>query len=493
MLRQFACLLLVCCAFASFGDEASTSERFESIKNDPLLLRRFLEQMPKGGDLHNHLSGTVYAETYVRLGAADGLCIDTKKLAYATCDAASRTQVPASKALSDSSLYTQMLDAMSMRQFRAVAESGHDHFFATFGRFSAVSSRHVPEMLTEVVARFARENVDYVESLFGQDLGKARELGKQLKPGASFAEMRNALLSGGAPAVVAASRRTIDDAEAYLRKELGCDGGSPRRGCQSTIRYLFETHRAFPREQLFAELVVGFELARADPRVVGLNVVQPEDSYASMTNFDELMRMFVFLRPLYPGVRVSTHAGELASGLVPPEGMQHHIRDSVMLARAERIGHGVDIARETNALELLRTMARRPVAVEVCLTSNDVILGVTGKQHPLRMYLQSGVPVVLATDDAGVSRGDMTAEWQRAVEEHGVAYADLKRFARNSIEYSFLEGAGLWTNRRFDEFVEPCARAASDECKAFLDKNAKARVQMQLERRLHEFERSDLQ
>jgi adenosine deaminase len=480
-------------AFSAFADEAATVERFERLREDPLLLRRFLEQMPKGGDLHNHLSGAAYAETYIRLGASDGLCVDTVRLAYTKCDPAVTTQVPASKALTDSGLYTRVLDALSMRQFRAIAESGHDHFFATFGKFSAVSSAHVPELLTEVVSRLAYENVDYLESLFGQDRGAARLLGRSFEAGTPFAEMRNALLqSGGAANVVSASRKTIDAAEAHLRTSLGCGTANAQQGCDSTVRYLFETHRAFPREQLFAELLVGFELARVDSRVVGLNVVQPEDSYGSMSQFQELMRMFAYLRPLYPGVRISTHAGELAPGLVPPEGMHNHIRNSVLVANAERIGHGVDIARETDALELLRTMAARPVAVEVCLTSNDVILGVTGKQHPLRLYLRSDVPVVLGTDDPGVARTDMTTEWQRAVEEHGVSYAELKRLARNSLEFSFLEGASLWSSPGYQSYAAACTEPRADACRSYLDANAKARVQMRLEQRLREFEESEL-
>lgn len=493
---MFRVALALLFSFALFADEASTAARLEALRQDPLLLRRFLEQMPKGGDLHNHLSGTVYGETYLRLGAADGLCIDTQRLSFVACDAESKTQVPASQALRDSALYTKTLDALSMRQFRAAdksnPESGHDHFFATFGRFSAVSRNHIPEMLSEVVARFARENVDYVESLFGQDNGAARELGKQLTPGASFEEMRAALLQGGASDVVKLSRETIDAAEARLRDDLACAGASPKTGCESTVRYLFETHRAFAREQLFAELVVGFELAKADPRVVGVNVVQPEDSYASMTTFDELMRMFAYLRPLYPNVRVSAHAGELAGGLVPPEGMQNHVRDTVLIAKAERIGHGVDIAYETDMMALLRTMAQKPVAVEICLTSNDVILGVKGRQHPLRLYMRKDVPVMLATDDPGVSRNDMTTEWQRAVEEHGVTYRDLKRFARNSIEYSFLEGASLWADRDYRKRNAACAREDAESCRTFLAASAKARVQMRLERRLREFENGEL-
>ena len=491
-MKRCLALLLVVPMFAigAMADE----DLFESVRHDPLLLRRFLEQMPKGGDLHNHLSGTVYGESYIRWAATDGLCIDTQRLAYTACGADSKTQVPASKALTDPNLYTSILDALSMRQFRGTDESGHDHFFATFGKFSAATYNRLPDMLTEVVSRFASENVDYVESLFGQDLGAARELGKTLKPGMSFEAMRDALLKGGAPGVVKQSRANIDAAEAGLRRTLKCGTDGAQPGCESTVRYLFETHRAFPREQLFAELLVGFELATADSRVVGLNVVQPEDWYASMSGFEELMQMFAYLRPLYPNVRISTHAGELAPGLVPPEGMRNHVRDSVRIAKAERIGHGVDIAREHDALALLRHMSERPVAVEICLTSNDVILGVTGRNHPLDLYLRSGVPVVLATDDPGVSRGDMTTEWQRAVEEHGLSYEDLKWLARNSIEYSFLEGASLWADRGYEAYAGPCEEDEDAQlCRAFLDANAKARVQMRLERRLREFESRELQ
>jgi len=474
--RVIALFAFACVAFA---DERSAAKRLEQIRHDPPMLRRFLEQMPKGGDLHNHLSGTVYAETYIELAAADGLCIDTTRLAYAQCS--NDVTTPASKALSDADLYQRMLDAMSMRQFRAIHDSGRDHFFGAFGKFSAVARRHPPEMLTEVVARFARENVDYVETLFAPDLSGARELGKQFEPGTPFGDMRSALLKNGAPQVVSASRTTIDNAESHLRNTLKCGTPDAQKGCGSTVRYLFEAHRAFPREQLFAELLVGFELASVDSRVVGLNIVQPEDLRGSMTQFDELMKMFAYLRPLYPKVRVSAHAGELANGIVPPEGMQSHIRDSVMIANAERIGHGVDIAYERDALDLLRTMAKRPVAVEVCLTSNDVILGVSGKQHPIRMYMNAGVPVVLATDDAGVSRSDMTNEWMRAVQEHGVTYADLKRFARNSLELSFLEGASLWADRTYTK------RTCTTDCTS-----AKQRAQLRLEEGLRAFENGAL-
>jgi adenosine deaminase len=218
-----------------------------------------------------------------------------------------------------------------------------------------------------------------------------------------------------------------------------------------------------------------------------VNPVMPEDAWPSMYNFNDQMAMFAYLRPLYPKVRLSTHAGELAPGLVPPEGLRNHIRDSVMIAKAERIGHGVDIARETGMPELLRTMSERGIAVEICLTSNDYILGITGRNHPLRLYMRNDVPVVLATDDPGVSRGDLTTEFQRAVEEHNLGYADLKRLARNSLQYSFLEGESLWTNSKYEARVAACTTAGKS-CDAFLAKNAKAHEQWRLEQRLHDFE-----
>jgi adenosine deaminase len=259
-------------------------------------------------------------------------------------------------------------------------------------------------------------------------------------------------------------------------------------GCDSTVRYLYELHRGVPLDQLFVEMIVGYELASADPRVVGLNPVMPEDSYISMHDFDAQMKMFAFFHQVYPRIHLTTHAGELWPGFVEPEGLRYHIRDSVTVASAERIGHGVDLTYEDDAQGLLKIMSSRHVAVEVCLTSNDVILGVSGKNHPLRYYLAAGVPVALATDDPGVSRDDMTNQYMRAVQDQGLDYVTLKRLARNSLEYSFAEGESLWVGHDYSKMNAVCADAASSTCKTFLAANTKARVEWRLEQRLREFE-----
>jgi len=78
--------------------------------------------------------------------------------------------------------------------------------------------------------------------------------------------------------------------------------------------------------------------------------------------------------------------------------------------------------------------------VEISLTSNDVILGVSGKDHPFPLYRLFGVPVALSSDDEGVSRTDITHEYVRAVQTYDLRYADLKRMVRTSLEHSFLRG-----------------------------------------------------
>jgi adenosine deaminase len=207
------------------------------------------------------------------------------------------------------------------------------------------------------------------------------------------------------------------------------------------------------------------------------------------------MHMMDYLHSVYPRVHITLHAGELAPGIVPPEGTAFHIREAVGLGHAERIGHGVDVMHETDPHALLREMANRHVMVEVNLTSNDVILGIVPPFHPLPLYREAHVPVALSTDDEGVSRIDLTHEYVRAALEYHLGYLDLKNMARTSIEHSFLPGESLW--EKPDVFTRTKAACAGQKlgsesptatCTAFLKANQKAAQQWELERRFAAFE-----
>ena len=185
--------------------------------------------------------------------------------------------------------------------------------------------------------------------------------------------------------------------------------------------------RAGPPQEVFAQILAGLDLQATEPRVVGVNLVQPEDAPVAVRDFSLQMDMLDFLRPLYPAAHISLHAGELSDGMVPPDVLRFHIRESVRKGHAARIGHGADAMLEDDPYSLMRELASKKVLVEIALTSNDAILGVKGARHPLRTYLQYGVPVALTTDDYGVARSSHTLEWLKAAQEQGLDYLTMKR------------------------------------------------------------------
>jgi adenosine deaminase len=486
-------------------NENRTARALELARANPLELHAFLEKMPKGGDLHNHLVGAVYAETWIREAAEDNLCVDRANLSFAKPSAdqhlCAANQVSASTAFQDQHLYDALVDAFSMRAFLPTpGVSGHDHFFDSFDLFAGESTNptHIGEWLDEVATRAASQNEQYLELMHTPDFSHAIAVAKEAGWNYDLAQLRTALLSHGLREDIAAASASLDQAEAVRKQREHCGEKGEAAACRVQIRYIYQILRGYPKEQVFAQTLLGFETISADPRFVGINFVMPEDGYISMTDYTLHMRIVGFLHGVYPKVHISLHAGEIAPGLVPPEGLCCHIHQAVEYAHAERIGHGVDVMYEQNPQTLLQEMAALHVMVEINLTSNDVILGIRGKDDPLPTYRKAGVPVALSTDDEGVSRIDLTHEFVRAVQTYDLRYSDLKQMVRASIEHSFLPGASLWNAP--DVFAHPVAACASNRvgaenpsaaCSAFLKSSEKAQQQWELERRFRMFEASN--
>lgn len=440
-------------AKAAEAAQAATARVFATLRTQHDRLQTFLHEMPKGGDLHVHLSGAVYAESYFRWAGDAGLCLVTASMSLdqPPCDVPAG-RPPVSSVSSDPALYGQLIDAWSMRNWRDgnVARSGRNHFFSTFARFNLATSR-VGDMLAEVVERAAAEHVSYLELMLATDGGAAAMRGANAGWDPDFRRMRDRLVANGFSAVLAEARTRLDQAETRERDALRCGTSNAAAGCAVTVRYISQVYRAGAPEQVFAQMLAGFEIAAADPRVVSLNLVAPEDDPVAIRDFSTHMHMLEFLQARYPAVRVTLHAGELAPGLVPASVMRSHIRDSIRTGHARRIGHGVDVMQETNPQALLRELASRRILIEIALSSNDLILGISGKTHPLTTYLKYGVPVAIATDDPGVARSSHTQEFLKAVEEQDLDYATIKRMVRNSLEYAF---ADRQTKRRLQSELE---------------------------------------
>jgi adenosine deaminase len=490
------------------SSEARAARAFDAARSNPLELRAFLYRMPKGADLHYHLTGGVYAESWIRAGAEDHLCVNLSALAFVKPAAPSDHsaaqprcgpgEVPAAQAYADPHLYDALIDSFSMRSFvPSAGTSGHDHFFDTFAKFSGTDPRHIPEWIDQAASRAAAQNEQYLELMETPDFSHAARLATDLGWNSNLEQFREDLLAHGLRNDVAAASAHFDQAAAARKKLEHC--GEPDRApaCQVKVRFLYQVLRGLPKQIVFAQALLAFQVASQDPRVVGINLVMPEDGYISMQDYALHMKIVGFLHSVYPRVPISLHAGELAPGLVPYEGLCCHIRLAVEVAHAERIGHGVDVMYEERPYDLLREMAAKHVMVEINLTSNDVILGIKGNQHPFPLYRKFHVPVALSTDDEGVSRIDLTHEFVRAVESYHLSYSDLKQLVRTSLEHSFLPGASLW--RAEDDFRRPVAACSKDalgaekpsaSCAAFLQASEKARQQWELERRFRIFEAS---
>ncbi|MEO6773173.1 MAG: adenosine deaminase [Kofleriaceae bacterium] len=487
--------------------EQQAADQFDTVLGDPDALATFLTAMPKGGDLHNHLTGAVYAESYLAWGASDGDCVNSSShsaVAHSQCSA-TNLAMPAS-----GSFFDAIVGAWSMQGFVAGSENGHDHFFATFGKYGLVAGAHRDQTLGDVATRAAANNDYYVETMF--NLAKnTGSLASSVSSGTVTAADLPALYTAittnsGFAAAITSDAATIASARTGYRNALGCDELTTPPACDVDVRFIAQVSRTGAAAQIFGQLIGAFEIAKQTDQLVAANLSSPEDDSASITNYNLHMAMLDFLHQQYATtspLHVTLHAGELSPVYLPTGSTANtfHIRAAVETGHAERIGHGLDLESETDPAGLLAEMAAQRVLVEVCLSSNVQILGISGANHPLATYLAAGVPVALATDDQGVSRSSIAGEFVRAALDQHLAYRELKTLARNSLEHAFLPGASLWTAPGAAPFtaVDACAPTATmalgdptnATCAAYLATSARASAQWDLEHRFLAFERAE--
>ena len=486
-LSVFTCHTLV-------ADESSAAKAFDALKSSPPQLRHFLLHMPKGADLHNHLAGAIYAESFIKWAAEDGKCVDltTHQITRAPCDV-EENRPPVSHIENDADIVNKIIDGFSTRNYNRRPISGHNQFFATFARFSAAAVGREGDMIAEAAIRAAAQNIGYLELMQSEGMVAAMILAAQLDLSQSVTQLRN---NPELEKLVANTLKKLDDIEFKQRQVMGCKDNSDNPGCHVTVRYLAQVIRTLPPNQVYAQTLLAAMLINADKRYVGLNFVAPEDHPVTLRDHSQQMHFIAAATEFLPEEKrlISLHAGELTMGLVAPEHLGKHIREAIEIAGAKRIGHGIDITYDPNFPELMRRMSAQNIAVEINLTSNDVILGVTGPDHPLPTYRKYGVPVTLNTDDEGVSRIDLTHEYQRLVATYGLSYPELKKISRNGLAYSFLSGTSLFTLPVTGKVVKECkrtqpgAQSPDETCANFLNSSDKAEHQWQLEARFKSFE-----
>ncbi len=466
--------------------QATIVETFNKIKSDPNALYVFFKKMPKGGELHYHLAGGAYPEAMLEVASTKNYCLQIPgyqvRAENKKCSGISMASLE-----NDAESYNQTLRSWSFQNFIPTrGESANDHFFASFFKFGLIISENRVKLLADVIKRAAAQNVHYMEIMISPD-SQALSMAGLPKDLENFERYKQKLLSNPAfNQEVDFIKNTSDDLLRKTRQQMNCKPGSRRAVCTVDVKFIYYVIREQPLEKVFTQALLGFSAAANSVSLIGVNLVAPEAGHYSLRDYHRQMKIFEYMHKTFPAVHIALHAGELTNNLVAPNDLSFHISSALSVGHAQRIGHGVSIATEKNAEKTLAYMAKNKVAVEINLTSNELLLGVKGSAHPLNFYLQHRVPVVLSTDDEGILRTDLTSEYVKAVMVHKLDYPTIKKINRNALSYSFLPGKSLW---RGGKPQKPCIDLRSTTCIQFVASNEKARLERDLELKLQQFER----
>lgn len=503
-------------------------EYFDLIRTADPAFVKLVTRFPKGGDIHNHLSGSVMPEDYIDLGIRDSDCYGPAPDKPGMYEIRPNSGAPGGCRPDDLPLVGataeerhKLVKSLSMYQFDySDIQSGHDQFFAVFGRLGAVSNpdRNVPSMLVKMLQQADADNVSYVETMVSfrsAEVGNLSTLlNRQFPDPSLFTDSRNYpgmydfLLRNGLKETVAAAQQDISRDADRTKALLHCGNPGQDRACDVAVAFQAAMNRNSSQKdgsadlpKMFTQAAFTFLLSRSDPRVVGVNLVSGEDMPVSMGYFTDQMQFISYFHERFPDVNIALHAGEITPCFVGAynPALKGHLAGSIK-AGAKRLGHAVsfEYLNETDRAEVADLMKKNATLVEIPFTSNAQILGVAGDQHPFPVYFRKyGIPAAFATDDEGVSHANYTDEWVYAFMKYGLTYDEAVRLARFSIQYSFLPGAPLWKDAATAAIADPCTGVppggpvpAGSSCAAFLQGSKKAEAQWEYETKLARFDRA---
>jgi adenosine deaminase len=446
-------ITLFCFFIAQIGFSQTAENYLDKNRNNEALLTAFFQQMPKGGDLHHHFSGSIYAEPLLERAIAEDFYLNLETMDVSKTKPAKGNWQTFSSLKNEGKLAfyeQQVMQTWSAKDYNGVSVPSDDLFFDSFQKFEPTIQGHFAEGMLELKKRAIAENVSYIETQLStipcdMNVSDLTDFNSKLRQAASQRDEKAVLK------LLDKLYKSIQkkDAKKYasdfntnfiakLHKDLKIDDD------KFTMRYQNFVLRFMNPVDLFKNLTIAFISANDNKLVAGVNIVSPEHGENSMKDYWLHMLMFKYCHSKYPEVKYTLHAGELTLGLVQPEDLTWHINDAIYVAGANRIGHGVDIAYEANSYDLLRYMAKNNIPIEINLTSNEFILKVKENRHPFTLYKEFNVRIVISTDDAGILRTNMTEQYVLLAKRYpDVSYATIKQYVYNSINYSFIQDAAV--------------------------------------------------
>jgi adenosine deaminase len=441
-------ITLFCIFITQIGFSQSAERYLEKIRNNEALLTAFFQQMPKGGDLHHHFSGSVYAEPLLERAIAEDFYLNLETMAVSKTKPSNGNWENFSSLKNKGKLEyyeQQIMQTWSVKDYNGSVPSD-DQFFDSFMKFEPTIQGHFAEGMLELKKRAIAENVTYIETQLStipcdmnvSDLAdfnaKLRQAAEQKDEKAVLKLLDELYKSLQKKEAKKYAEDFNNNFIAKLHKDLKMDDE------KFTMRYQNFVLRFMEPVDLFKNLVVAFISSSESKLTAGVNIVSPEHGENSMKDYWLHMVMFKYCHSKFPDVKYTLHAGELTLGLVQPEELTWHINHAIYVAGANRIGHGVDIAYEANSYDLLKYMAQKNIPIEINLVSNEFILKVKENRHPFTLYKEFNVPIVISTDDAGILRSNMTEQYVLLAKRYtDVNYETIKKYVYNSINYSFIQ------------------------------------------------------
>lgn len=465
MKNVYVNLYLLICLFMTIKIEGQTrlirvDSLFNAIKHDELALRIFFSEMPKGGDLHHHYSGSIYAEKYIEKARSLNAWINpsTLEISFELLEKPERVGWKKFKIYENQTgwynLQEKLLKHWSTKDYdRSDGITSYDDFFNTFESFeSSKDQMKDGSGLLWLKDLAINQKVSYLETMLeiipcGKNLSLPESFNDSLVYYAQtndytsliylFDKMRTLILNDNNKLCVQEYLKKLGEEHQRLKLDDSL----------FTLRYQTYMVRIMPPVQVFTQMLLSYEAAHKDKLLVGVNMVAPEHHPVSIRDYQLHMKMFQYCAKHWPGVSLSLHAGELSEGMVSPENLNFHIQEAVEIAGAKRIGHGTALAFEKNTLALLGKMKEKNTVLEINFRSNQFILSSTAQNHPFEIYHKANIPLVICTDDAGVLRTDHNSEFiQLALKFPYLSYLDFKQFAFNSLKYSFLKESEIKEN-----------------------------------------------
>ncbi|MDP7040092.1 MAG: adenosine deaminase [Myxococcota bacterium] len=157
--------------------------------------------------------------------------------------------------------------------------------------------------------------------------------------------------------------------------------------------------------------------------LVGFDLADAEDAWPAKDFAREIKPLHAIDMP------ITVHSGEN----VGPK----HIRESIELLQARRIGHGVSLIEDQTLTE---QFIENGWALEMCPTSNERTQAVERlSAHPAATLLKRGACVTLNSDDPGLFAITLSGELQRAENEMGFDQGMIEQARQNAISASFIE------------------------------------------------------